>query len=87
MQAWTILLFPWLVVRLEQDSYYYVLRREASDAHLAIQHLKTGISIFLQYPTKHCNFLLSNTRTSKIKQKNVFSQFCSSLNIVVLNVI
>ncbi len=31
--AWKILLFHWLVVRLEQDSYYYVLRREASDAH------------------------------------------------------
>jgi hypothetical protein len=30
-QAWKILLFHWLVVRLEQDSYYYVLRREASD--------------------------------------------------------
>jgi hypothetical protein len=33
--AWKILFFHWLVVRLEQDSYYYVLRREASDAHFS----------------------------------------------------
>jgi hypothetical protein len=27
--------FSLIVVRLEQDSYYYVLRREASDAHFS----------------------------------------------------